>query len=40
MRNAAYLLQQIKRQGMTPTGAKRKMLHNPTALGAVFIGAW
>lgn len=27
----------LKRQGMTPTGAKRKMLHNPTALGAVLL---
>ncbi|WP_406812411.1 NADP-dependent malic enzyme [Histophilus somni] len=27
----------LKRQGMTTTGAKRKMLHNPTALGAVLL---
>ncbi|WP_249960803.1 NADP-dependent malic enzyme [Histophilus somni] len=27
----------LKRQGMTPTGAKRKMLHNPTALGVVLL---
>ncbi|MFZ7130049.1 NADP-dependent malic enzyme [Avibacterium avium] len=27
----------LKRQGMTPSGAKRKMLHNPTALGTVLL---
>ncbi len=27
----------LKRQGMTPAGAKRKMLHNPTALGSVLL---
>ncbi|OOR98499.1 NADP-dependent malic enzyme [Canicola haemoglobinophilus] len=27
----------LKRQGMTPNGAKRKMLHNPTALGTVLL---
>lgn len=27
----------LKRQGMTPAGAKRKMMHNPTALGSVLL---
>ncbi|PJG82620.1 NADP-dependent malic enzyme [Caviibacterium pharyngocola] len=27
----------LKRQGMTPAGAKRKMLHNPTALGSMLL---
>lgn len=27
----------LKRQGMSPAGAKRKMLHNPTALGSVLL---
>ncbi|MFZ7235048.1 NADP-dependent malic enzyme [Avibacterium avium] len=27
----------LKRHGMTPSGAKRKMLHNPTALGTVLL---
>ncbi|MBN6710319.1 NADP-dependent malic enzyme [Haemophilus haemoglobinophilus] len=33
--NAYY--NKLKRQGMTPAGAKRKMLHNPTALGTVLL---
>ncbi|MDH3000850.1 malic enzyme [Chelonobacter oris] len=29
--------QKLKRQGMTLAGAKRKMMHNPTALGAMLL---